>query len=200
MTIRSMNSTYWSERYQNSDTSWNAKQITTPIKDYIDQLDDKDLRILIPGVGHGHELAYLHGLGFEDVTAVDIAPEPLAYIKKQLVDFPENKLIQSDFFELTGQFDLILEQTFFCALDPSLREKYVRKVAELLSERGKLVGLLFDFPLEQNAPPFGGSQAEYEQLFAKYLNIKKIERAYNSIKPRAGRELFIQIEKTIKND
>lgn len=189
---------YWSERYQNSDTSWNAKQITTPIKDYIDQLDDKCVRILIPGVGHGHELVYLHEQGFEDVTAVDIAPEPLMYIKNRLVDFPEEKLIQGDFFELTGQFDLILEQTFFCALDPSLRERYVRKVAELLSERGKLVGLLFDFPLEQNTPPFGGSQIEYERLFAKHLNIKKIERAYNSIKPRAGRELFIQIEKTIK--
>lgn len=193
-----MNSMYWSERYQNSDTSWNAKQITTPIKDYIDQLDDKCVRILIPGVGHGHELVYLHEQGFEDVTAVDIAPEPLMYIKNRLVDFPEEKLIQGDFFELTGQFDLILEQTFFCALDPSLRERYVRKVAELLSERGKLVGLLFDFPLEQNTPPFGGSQIEYERLFAKHLNIKKIERAYNSIKPRAGRELFIQIEKTIK--
>lgn len=189
---------YWSERYQNSDTSWNAKQITTPIKDYIDQLDDKCVRILIPGVGHGHELVYLHEQGFEDVTAVDIAPEPLMYIKNRLVDFPEEKLIQGDFFELTGQFDLILEQTFFCALDSSLRERYVRKVAELLSERGKLVGLLFDFPLEQNTPPFGGSQIEYERLFAKHLNIKKIERAYNSIKPRAGRELFIQIEKTIK--
>ena len=88
-----------------------------------------------------------------------------------------------------------MEQTFFCALDPVLRKKYVEKMADLLKENGKLAGLLFDFELTAEGPPFGGSSEEYLQLFTHYFTSKKLERCYNSIKPRSGRELFFIFEK-----
>ena len=65
----------------------------------------------------------------------------------------------------------------------------------LLSPKGKIVGLLFNFPLTQEGPPFGGSKEEYLTLFSEKFTIKKLEKAYNSIKPRAGRELFFIFEK-----
>ena len=100
-----------------------------------------------------------------------------------------------DFFNLKGQYDLILEQTFFCALDPSLRTKYAEKVNELLTDSGKLVGLLFDFPLVAEGPPFGGSVDEYLNIFSKFFKIKIIEKSYNSIPDRNGKELFVKFEK-----
>ena len=36
---------YWEERYQKGETGWDAGQITTPIKEYIDQLTNKNLKI-----------------------------------------------------------------------------------------------------------------------------------------------------------
>lgn len=187
---------FWSNKYQTEATKWNAGAITEPLKAYIDTLPDKDIRILVPGVGHGHELSYLHKCGFTQVYAVDIALEPLKYIASQIPDFPEEHLIHGDFFDLEGTFDLILEQTFFCALEPNLRKDYAQKMNELLNDTGKLIGVLFNFPLDRNGlPPFGGSQQEYELLFSEYMRLIKIERCYNSIKPRANRELFIHIEK-----
>ena len=65
----------------------------------------------------------------------------------------------------------------------------------LLEEKGKLIGLFFDFKLTEEGPPFGGSLNEYLKLFSTHFNIKTLERCHNSIKPRFGRELFFIFEK-----
>lgn len=185
-----LNSNYWEERYQNNETGWNVGEITAPLKEYIDQIDDKTIRILIPGAGNGYELEYLIQNGFENSYVVDFAPTPLENIQKRLPELDSEHLIQSDFFELKGQYDLIIEQTFFCAIDPELRKSYVQKMKSLLKPTGKLVGLLFQFPLTEVGPPFGGSVEEYKNLFGNDFTIKTLETAYNSIKPRKGNELF----------
>ena len=53
--------------------------------------------------------------------------------------------------------------------DVNLRPNYVTKMHNLLSEKGKISGLLFDFPLTEVGPPFGGSQEEYVNLFSEKL-------------------------------
>ena len=188
-----LNKTYWETRYQNNETGWDAGSITTPLKDYIDQLTNKDLKILIPGAGNGYEFDYLIQKGFTNVFVIDIAPSSLESIKKRKPEYSSHLLL-GDFFELNETFDLILEQTFFCALDPKLRTDYVSKIHQLLNPNGKLAGLLFDFPLTNEGPPFGGSKEEYSELFSNKFQIKTLERAYNSIKPREGKELFFIFE------
>jgi thiopurine S-methyltransferase len=186
---------YWEHKYENQQTGWNIGYISTPIKTYIDQLKNKDISILIPGAGNSFEAEYLYHNGFKNTTVLDIAKQPLLNLKERVTDFPENHLIQVDFFEHKGSYDLILEQTFFCALDPSLRNDYAKKMNALLHDNGKLVGLLFDFDLDASGPPFGGSISEYEKTFQKYFTIKTLSRSINSIKPRQERELFIIFEK-----
>jgi hypothetical protein len=96
---------------------------------------------------------------------------------------------------LNEKFDLILEQTFFCAIPPSMRVDYVSKMNDVLHSKGKIAGLLFDFPLTEEGPPYGGSKEEYLALFSEKFTIKTIERAHNSIKPRQNKELFFIFEK-----
>ena len=131
----------------------------------------------------------------ENVQVIDIANQPLLNLKKRFPDFPQKDLINKDFFNHTGNYDLIIEQTFFCALDPVLREKYVSHMSSLLNKNGKLAGLLFNFELTNEGPPFGGNIIEYSQLFYTKFEIKILEKCYNSIKPRQGRELFFIFEK-----
>jgi thiopurine S-methyltransferase len=66
---------------------------------------------------------------------------------------------------------------------------------QLLKSGGKLIGLLFNHEFRFEGPPFGGTQDEYKVLFEPFFKIKKMEIAHNSIKPRAGRELFIILQK-----
>ena len=170
---------------------WDIGEVSTPLRAYIDQLGDKDARILVPGAGNGYEVQYLHRQGFRNVYALDFATQPLQHLRAALPDFPEDHLLQANFFELqAGKFDIILEQTFFCALPPGRRPDYVQKMHELLAEGGKLAGLFFDFPLTDKGPPFGGSRAEYEALFTPYFKFRVLERAHNSIPARQGTELF----------
>lgn len=186
---------YWENRYQQNQTGWDVGKITTPLKDYFDQLTDKNCSILIPGGGNSYELEYLHKRGFTSVYVADFAKQPLENIQTRIPTIDAKYLIHSDFFEIEDSFDLIVEQTFFCALEPALRKKYVQKTHTLLKEKGKLIGLLFQFPLTTKGPPFGGSKTEYENLFKNDFSIKILETAHNSIKPRQNNELFFIFEK-----
>ena len=196
MEIPKFDKAFWSSKYQEGQTGWDMGEVSPPIQAYIEQLSNKQLSILIPGAGNAYEAAFLFEQGFQDVTVLDLAKEPLDNFKKRVPDFPDSNLIQDDFFNHKGQYDLIIEQTFFCALDPSLRVDYIDKMKALLKPKGKLVGLLFDFRLSDEGPPFGGDADAYSLAFQKRFNLKTLAPCYNSIKPRDGKELFIIFEKT----
>ncbi len=186
---------FWNNRYIGNNIGWDIGYVSTPIKEYIDQLVDKNIRILIPGAGNSYEAEYLHHQGFKHVFVVDIAKTPLDNFKKRVPDFPSSHLIHADFFDLKMSFDLILEQTFFCAIHPKFRVSYVQKTRELLKRNGKLVGLLFDIPLQTDGPPFGGYKEEYLEYFRKDFEIDIMQEAYNSIPNRLDKELFIKLRK-----
>lgn len=190
-----LDETYWDRRYKKDATGWDIGHPSPPLTNYVDQLHDKNQEILIPGAGYGHEAIYLHKEGFKCVTVLDISQTALAQIAKKCPDFPKNRLVKADFFKHQATYDLIIEQTFFCALNPELRQDYVLKMKELLKPNGKLVGVLFDFEKTGDGPPFGGSLKEYKALFAPHFHIKKLEPCHNSIKPRQGDELFFIFEK-----
>ena len=103
-------------------------------------------------------------------------------------------MICGDFFQHYGDYDVIIEQTFFCALHPDMRKSYVEKMHSLLCENRKLVGLLFNKQFEES-PPFGGSREEYEKLFSELFDIESMEDCATSIEPRLGSELFIELKR-----
>ena len=195
----SFDAAYWQGRYQAGHDAWDAGTSTPPLRAYFDQLDvSRQPRILIPGAGRAYEAEYLHRAGFRHVFVADLAPEPLRALAARVPDFPAAHLLQADFFRLPNEpaYDLLVEQTFFCALDPALRPAYARQCAHLLRPGGTLAGLLFDTDFgEKTEPPFGGSREEYRAYFAPYFAFKHFDPAYNSLKPRQGRELFICLKK-----
>src|SRR5690606_30469308 len=113
---------------------------------YMDSLENKELRILIPGCGNAHEADYLLDKGFKNVTLIDISEVVTRRIAEKYKDRPIN-IICGDFFLHEGEYDLILEQTFFCTLSPAFREKYIEKSFDLLVPGGKIAGVLFNKPL-----------------------------------------------------
>lgn len=194
-----VNRNYWSSRYQDNRTGWDIGYPSPPLTEYLNQLEDKSQRILIPGAGNAYEAEYAWRAGFTNVFVLDIAPEPLASLAKRVPDFPSNQLIEDDFFYHFGEYDLILEQTFFCALSPSsvIRSSYARQMANLLAPGGKLVGVWFDLPEigKPGEPPHGGTREEYLDYLKPYFEVKTFSKATNSITPRAGNELFGIFEK-----
>ncbi len=192
--MTTLNEQYWNERYATKSTGWDLGQLSPPLKAYIDQLTNKDLRILIPGCGNTYEAAYLLQQGFTNITVLDIAPLLVAELQKQFANEPHLKVMEGDFFAHQGEYDLILEQTFFCAIDPSLRPNYAQQMHQLLAPGGKLVGVLFNREFEAAGPPFGGSADEYRTYFETYFELLVFSPCYNSVHPRAGNELFVILQ------
>lgn len=189
---------FWQQRYEQASIGWDMGAVSPPLKAYIDQLPEsaKDQAILVPGAGNAYEVGYLHEQGFTNVTLVDFALAPIEAFAERYPDFPSTHLICADFFSLSPeqyQFDWVLEQTFFCAINPSRRDEYVKQMAALIKPKGKLIGLLFDKDFGRDEPPFGGTKDEYQQRFETNFDIEIIEPSYNSHPARQGSELFIKM-------
>jgi SAM-dependent methyltransferase len=184
---------FWTQQYQNGTTNWDMGYPSTPLKEFIDSLTDKDLKILVPGAGNAYEVEYLWNNGFKNIYVLDISPKPLENFKKRNPTFPDNQMLLLDFFDLKETFDLVLEQTFFCAIDPKLRQAYADQMNKIIVHGGKLAGVMFGKHFEKAGPPFGGTKDEYLRYFEPYFNIEKMDLCLNSIPPRAGNELWVEM-------
>lgn len=185
---------YWTSRFENGYTGWDLGSPSPPLYQYLCQIDSKEIEVLIPGGGNAHEVEAAFSLGYRKVHLLDIALPPIVRFLKANPLFPESQVHHEDFFDHEGKYELILEQTFFCALNPTLRPAYAKKMFQLLKPGGKLVGVLFNREFV-GGPPFGGNSEEYEGYFSPYFKIEKIEPCYNSVSPRQGTELFVILKK-----
>lgn len=185
----------WDQMYKKGQVGWDIGYVSTPLKEYFDQLINKSIKILIPGAGNAYEAEYLYKNGFINVFILDYSSESIKSFKKRYPEFPSTHLIQEDFFEHQDQYDLIVEQTFFSSILPRQRNAYTQKIYELLKPNGKFVGLLFTHEFDFQGPPFGGSENLYREIFSPLLDIITMEIARNSIKPRKERELFFIMQK-----
>ena len=188
---------FWQQRYEAGQTGWDLGAVSPPLKHIIDRINDKSLRVLIPGCGNGYEASYLMESGFTDVTVIDIASAPVERLKADLTEYIKAgnlNVLCDDFFEHSGQYDYVLEQTFFCAINPELRPHYAAKVHSLLANNGKVCGVLFNREFD-GGPPFGGSVVEYEAYFRPLFRLVSFESCMLSITPRAGSEVFFEAVK-----
>jgi hypothetical protein len=195
-----LNKEYWGNQYLAGEIGWDLGKVSPPIQAYIDTLENKKLRILIPGAGNSYEAEYLLAQGFENVTVLDYAKPITDKLKEKFKENSSICIVCDDFFNHIGEYDLILEQTFFCALLPDLRSKYVHKMHELLALNGQIVGVMFNREFDKQGPPFGGNKEEYITLFNPLFKVHKLEPCYNSVAPRMGSEVFVRFSKKNENE
>lgn len=195
--MKDLSASAWEARYQNGSTPWDLSGPTPEFTRLAEEASwfPKRGRALVPGGGRGHDAIALARLGLE-THLVDFAPSALIATQEAAAKAKVTVLTyRRDFFELPAlgalqaSFDLLLEYTFFCAIDPTLRPQYVDAAAKLLKPGGYLVGLFFPTSTEQAGPPFLVTQKEVEELFAPHFELV-FETPKASVKPRAGREIL----------
>lgn len=186
---------HWNNLYDSNQTGWDIGYVSTPLKEYFDQLDDKNISILVPGAGMGWEAEYLFKSGFGNTFILDFSEKAIVEFKNRCPWFPHSQIIYQDFFKHSNTYDLIVEQTFFSSFHPVHRPGFAKHVFDLLNDGGKYMGLLFNHEFDFNGPPFGGTLEEYKQLFKPYFEFEVFEISVNSIMPRKERELFLLLRK-----
>ena len=112
---------------------------------------------LVPGAGTGHDAAALAQAGWH-VTAIDIAPAvESALLRRLQADHSSVVIGDSLALDVDDPFDLVFDHTFFCAIDPSERERFGAMVDRVLSRSGALISIVFPIgrPASEGGPPWG---------------------------------------------
>ena len=189
------NVNFWDSRWRNQETGWDIGSASPAITKFLSEFPNKEAAILIPGCGNAYEAEFLINKGFKNITVLDISPTAVRMLKQKFKQNKEISVLCENFFGHSGKYEVIIEQTFFCAIPPSMRLKYVQKSSELLKLNGRIIGVLFNRLFTKSGPPFGGNITEYESLFNQYFKIQKMEECYNSIDSRKGSEVFVNLKK-----
>ena len=186
---------FWEDIYLKDDAGWDLGE-STPVFDKIS--DALPLgKICIIGCGRGYDAVMFAQKGFE-VTAIDFAPSAISTLQSLASGAGVMiNIVETDIFLLTSQFscefDYVIEQTFFCAINPSRREEYEQLVKTIIKPNGKLIGLWFplDKPMDDGGPPWGTTISEVKSIFYDGWKIEKEEFPELSISPRKNREKLI---------
>jgi len=186
---------FWEDIYLKDDAGWDLGE-STPVFDKIS--DALPLgKICIIGCGRGYDAVMFAQKGFE-VTAIDFAPSAISTLQSLASGAGVMiNIVETDIFLLTSQFscefDYVIEQTCFCAINPNRREEYEQLVKTIIKPHGKLIGLWFplDKPLNDGGPPWGTTILEVKSIFNDGWKIEKEEFPKLSISPRKNREKLI---------
>lgn len=179
---------FWDSRFQLGDTPWDTGLPSQTIV-ALSLLPEfpKEGTVLIPGCGNGHEALYFSSKRYE-VSAVDWSATATNELRLQARR--KNlavEVLQSDFFFIPESwrltFDVVVEHTFFCAIDPEDRARYVNQILELLKPGGHFIGTFFitqkidqiSVFSDSTEPPFWSTTEEIHQLFSPHFEILRLE-------------------------
>ena len=190
---------FWNDKYSNNEIGWDIGMPTPIFVEFFKKITSPK-NILIPGSGRGHDALFLSKKK-HNVFAIDFSKKAISYIKKKSLELETSlHLICDDFFNinnLDGKIDIILEYTFFCAIHPDMRLKYIEKSSKFLRNKGLFVAILLPINkiLNDDGPPFGVNLSETLKDFEKYYEIIECEKSIFSIKPRVENEVFVLMRK-----
>lgn len=186
---------YWQGRFESSDTPWQLTTASTVLVEALDELESRGCslagkRVMSPGCGRGLDALECARRGAH-VLAVDWSPTAVSDLKARYEAQKGSykgsvEVLSGDFFMIEpNSVDVVIEHTFFCAIDPSMRKAYAEKISQWVKPEGYLVGNFFVLPedvaktlpglsLTQSGegPPFASTVKELEGLLTS--NFEKI--------------------------
>jgi SAM-dependent methyltransferase len=193
---------FWSESYRKwvsaeTTPAWELNEPAKPLREVVPQIKIPKSRICILGCGLGNDAAFLASLG-HIVTAVELSPDALLKAREKHPEGANLKFVEADAFQFAkkfrGEFDIIFEHTFFCAIDPDRRQELVQAWRSLLIEGGHLLAIFYVFE-RLGGPPFGTSEWEVRELLSDNFEFLNWTRWKTSIERRMGRELVVYARK-----
>lgn len=183
-----LTSEYWQGRFREQDTPWELGHPSVVLMEAFDELSHLGaplvgMRVLSPGTGRGSDALELGKRGAE-VIAVDWSEIAVNDLKHRIASLSPHigriEILFGDLFQIAPrEVDCVAEHTFFCAIDPSARRRYVERLAEWVKPGGYLVGNFFVLSDEAAAalpalsltqsgegPPFATTVKELDELMS----------------------------------
>lgn len=176
---------FWDARFREGFTPWDAGGVPAALREFLTR-DRGPLRVLVPGCGSGYEVRAFAAAS-HDVLALDFSAAAIAAARRVLGELGQ-LVVQGDFFtHPAGDFDLVYERAFLCALPRRLWQPWAARVAEVLRPGGRLAGFFF-WSDDERGPPFGLKVGELERVLAPTFDRIEDTAVADSIPVFAGRE------------
>lgn len=193
---------FWNLRFDANVTPWDQRGVPQCLRDYL-LAHPRAQKVLIPGCGAAHEVTHFLACGWAPL-AIDFSPAAVAAARMQLaqvqpaqvqvaqvqIDTAASHVREGDFFGdaiRAGDFDVIYERAFLCALPRRLWSNWAKRVAELIPSGGRMIGFFFAND-SLKGPPFGLQQGELERLLSPAFTLLEKKLPPDSIPIFAHRE------------
>jgi len=156
-------------------------------------------RVLVPGCGRGYDAMLFAQYGFE-VTAVDFAPEAVKFLRAEAANRNlRMEILQDDLFTLSeeniARYEIVLEYTCICAIDPARRWEYLHMLHRLLAPGGYFIGLIFPIDGRPGGPPYAIERDSFLSELTTLFDVRFLDIPKTSIKPRRGKEILVIAQK-----
>jgi SAM-dependent methyltransferase len=181
----------WERHYDTDDLRWDLGEVAPPFERLWEERNISPCKAIIPGCGRGHEAVFLAERGFQ-ITAVDYTRGAVSLLDGALAakNLP-GEVLHLNFFELDAKynnsFDLMLEHTFFCAINPDMRQEYVTTAGRILKSGALFIGLFYETG-EKDGPPFNTGKRDIEECFSEKFEIEILNKTIHSAERRQGKE------------
>lgn len=199
------NPSEWEQHYLEKNTPWDKGKAAPSLDAFLRDRQVLTGRILVPGCGLGHDVRALSAAGGDEAEVIGLDLSPTAMIQaNEFTKVGREQFVTGDYFDLpedlSDSFDWIWEHTCFCAIDPDMREKYVKASAKALKKGGKLLAVFYLNPYDEEhppgeGPPHGCSLDELEKLFAHHFDIIEHWPPGEAYPGRENKELMMILQK-----
>lgn len=191
-------SEYWSQRYQDGKTGWDMKKhhpFLPTMRSYLEPLKGKSVLVIGAGPGHDAEFFSHHGA---DVTAYDFSSEAKNLFHAYYPDSHVNYQ-QMDLFDCHKQtektFDIIIEHTLLCAIDPKRYPDYFKAIKELTHKDSIWAAIIWNNTGVEEGPPFSVSQHIVKNHLKDIDFNIHVERDIEPMAPNRNHEWFVLAKK-----
>lgn len=197
---------FWEHYYHEPEIPWDLGEPAPPfIHDWLAHHPDffKQQNIqnaVVFGAGAGHDAAlFAQQTGPNlNITGLDYAPSAIKLATKRYGQIPNLKFLQADCLNLANNplagslkhaFDLAIEHTFFCAIQPDQRDAYIQNLIFALKPKGYVLGLFWNHGNSvSDGPPFDTSPDAIHKHFEPHFQIQSLEEAKHSHPKRQNKE------------
>jgi len=176
---------FWDVRFREGYKPWDAGGVPAALREFLAR-EPAGCRALVPGCGSGHEVRAFATAGHE-VVAIDFSAAAIEAARHVLGELG-HLTVQDDFFaHPVGEFDLVYERAFLCALPRAHWPRWAARIAEVIRPGGRLAGFFF-WSDDERGPPFGLKSGELEALLSPAFDRIEDAPVADSIPVFAGGE------------
>ncbi|KAF3783955.1 putative thiol methyltransferase 2 [Nymphaea thermarum] len=173
----------WNKCYEYEDIPWDLGQATPLVAHLVQSGSLPKGRGLVPGCGTGYDVVEMASPE-RYVVGLDISEKAMERSRKLFSSVPN---VDNFTFVAADFFSWKTTESFFCAIDPSMRSAWAKRMHELLTVDGELIILMFPVDDHSGGPPFKVSFEAYDEVLrALGFEVIKVEDNGYAVESRKG--------------